>query len=173
MKKRFKIILACLLSVGAVSCSQFNVEEMRNQSQVVPVEEAIMKMNQKVSCLYGRTKASSGYTVDVITSSDLQCGTKSGGEKMNLPDTLLYVVNFQNDAGFALLSASRELKEDTFCITEQGNMSVEALKDAFYDMRDAVDDNVDVNKNEGSYHHYYKDFRMVTYGSFPSSPILE
>lgn len=32
-------------------------------------------------------------------------------------------------------------------------------------------DDVDVDKSENGYHHYYKGFRMVTYGAFISTPI--
>lgn len=136
--KKLTILWICLCGI---SCSHFEEEvtqEVSTSSQVVPIEEALMKMDLKASHLYGKTKSSSGCTVDVITSSDLQCRTKSDNENIALPDTLLYVVNFKNRSGFALLSASRKLKEDTFCLTE----------------------------------HYYKNFRMVTYGAF-FSPSVE
>lgn len=131
MCKRLFILLFC-----CISCSQFNEQESNDSSQVIPIDEAIMKMNLKTSQLYGGTKSSSEYTIDVITASDLQCRTRSTSGVLDLPDTLLYVVNFHDNSGFALLSASRKLKEDTFCITEQGNMSAEALLDAFNDMSD-------------------------------------
>ena len=39
-----------------------------------------------------------------------------------IPDTLLYVVNFENDNGYAILSANTILSESVFCITETGQM---------------------------------------------------
>lgn len=72
MCKRLFILLFC-----CISCSQFNEQESNDSSQVIPIDEAIMKMNLKTSQLYGGTKSSSEYTIDVITASDLQCRTRS------------------------------------------------------------------------------------------------
>lgn len=44
MCKRLFILLFC-----CISCSQFNEQESNDSSQVIPIDEAIMKMNLKTS----------------------------------------------------------------------------------------------------------------------------
>ena len=96
-------------------------------------------MNAKIAYLYGKTKSSlKDYSIDVFKSSDLNIQTKSG-KTLELPDTLLYLLNFGSDSGFAVLSASRKLSEDTFCITEKGSISNDDLKDAIENMTNKIE----------------------------------
>ncbi len=92
------------------------------------------KLSETLKLLYGNTKSLvDNYSIDVIGKSDLLVNLKSDTQIL-LPDTLLYIVNFSNDSGFAILSASRKLSEDTFCVTESGNISSDDLKNAFDEM---------------------------------------
>ncbi len=52
-----------------------------------------------------------------------QAKTKSGAEQTIIPDTLVYVVNFQND-GFAVLSADCRISSEILAVVESGEISL-------------------------------------------------
>ncbi|MBR2638451.1 MAG: C10 family peptidase [Bacteroidaceae bacterium] len=99
---------------------EFNQQEITQQKQLSKnrtVSEAIDIANNAVGQFFEVTRAG-GKVVDidnieVVTSS----ATRSGGEG---GDTLLYVVNYADNNGFAVVSASRNT-EGLLAVTEQGN----------------------------------------------------
>lgn len=125
------IFIVIILTI--TSCSkQTEQYEISNThtSDVIPIEEALANLRNTVVRIYGETKADS-YTFDVDTfgNNDLAISTKS--LDFSIPDTLMYLVNFNQNNGFAVLSANRQLNEDIYCITESGNISKDDFADSF------------------------------------------
>ncbi len=127
------IVLCCF------SCSKSSLDQIeRCESDVIPESEAIEKLNETIKSLYGNTKSlGDDYSVSVVKGTDLALNVKSEGQ-VALSDTLLYIVNFSNNSGCAILSATRKLHEDTFCVTESGNITFGELKTAFDEMLNAT-----------------------------------
>lgn len=91
-------------------------------------------MDNVMAKLYGDTRSEVQRTYDkssieVLRKSEILSETRAE-ESAGVPDSLLYLVNFDDDKGFAVLSASRKLSEDIYCVTEAGSLSVEDLSAA-------------------------------------------
>lgn len=128
MSKYFKYILTIAL-ISIISCSK-TIETSTTtdfeSDMIIPIDDALTNLQQTINRIYGETKASSlCFDVEIVGNAELNTSTKSA--EFNLPDTLLYLVNFNNNNGFAVLSANRELNEDIYCITESGSITKEEL----------------------------------------------
>ena len=120
MKKLLYIATAIILASCSNDSMDFEQQEITQQKQLSKnrtVSEAIDIANNAVVQFFDVTRAG-GKVVDidnieVVTSS----ATRSGGEG---GDTLLYVVNYADNNGFAVVSANRNT-EGLLAVTEQGN----------------------------------------------------
>lgn len=136
--KNIKLIYAiCLLATVIMSCDKDDYSQPNSSmefqdasaSTTIPVEEALSSLDQLMGELYGKTRSSaSSYTVDVFGGIK----TKSGGTE--LPDTSLYIVNFGDKEGYAVLSAQSKVKTNVFCITESGFITPEDIRNAIVEM---------------------------------------
>lgn len=115
--------------------SSYESNPPKQNSEVIPVSEAIASLDRLMGELYGQTKSLSKEQFSVDVFGGVQ--TKSGD--CVLPDTALYIVNFEQNAGFAILSAQRKLKTEIFCVTESGSLTSQDILDAisFMDSQDA------------------------------------
>lgn len=90
--------------------------------------EALGHMNGLVDQLNGadtKSSFSKSYSMDKVFSvCHIPTITKSG-ETEDAADTMMYVVNFDNDEGYAVLAADSRMPADVLCITEKGHMSEE------------------------------------------------
>lgn len=132
-----KSFLFTLLIFVLTSCSTLH-EELSTKpeksrvipSEVIPFEEALSQLKTMRNALTPQTR--SGMSTDQVAISDVSvCGGKlstRSGTNM-LPDTMVYVVNFADDKGFAILGARRSL-EPVFALTETGTFDANKLNDA-------------------------------------------
>lgn len=67
--------------------------------------------------------------VIVVGRNSLSLDTKS--TSYVIPDTLIYLVNFDDELGFAIMAGNRRLGEDVYCITESGSLSLDDCVEAF------------------------------------------
>lgn len=138
MKKISILGLYCVLAIFSLcTCSKDHMPysnspaEDAQQIENIPIEDALSSLDRCLSHLYGpQTRAVAKVydrsRIGIVGRSDIfgpvtksDCGTE-------IPDTLLYVVNFENDNGYAVLSANTILSESIFCITERGNMALDS-----------------------------------------------
>ena len=128
------IITAAVNSCDKEDVSVFPPDE--THSDVIPLSDALSDMENTISYLYGETKASrfSGYSIQTVTSKDLTANTRASS--LNLPDTLLYLINFPDSSGFSVLSASRSLSIGTYCVTESGSVNQDDIRKAISEMSD-------------------------------------
>ena len=61
-------------------------------------------------------------SIEVVSSGDV---TRSNGESLPIVDSLLYLVNFEDDAGYAILSADRRIGTPILAVTEMGSISAQ------------------------------------------------
>lgn len=129
----FAIAATAMLTL---SCSKIDTCETANPatddihqavSQVIPPDEAIENLAALMSDIYGGTKSTA-----TLSPDDLQvfggASTKSGD--VMLPDTSVYVLNFPDSAGYAVMAAQRSMSTPVFCVTESGSLSVAELHQA-------------------------------------------
>lgn len=107
------------------------IQNLKQDSDVIPLEMALANLDNQLTLLYGDTRGTNDMTYDkssvqVLRKGEILSETRAD-EIANVPDSLLYLVNFNNENGFAVLSASKKLSEDIFCITESGSISVSDL----------------------------------------------
>lgn len=154
---KIKQLIAVAIMIAAVSCEKNSVSEpvladKSSGSGVIAVEDALSALSAELSQLYGSgtTKAEEIKSIDpgsvqILTKNSITMQTKAVNELDNIPDTLLYLVNFQNDGGFAVLSATDALSEEILCITEGGEISVEDFSKAFQRLNVETKSNEDEN----------------------------
>lgn len=133
--KRFEYLL---LAAMAISCTKTGDDTIFNDSanrgDVIPVQTALANMTETLQSLYPQTRAGEGPVynasdVIVLGKNNLFPVTKSG-EGMEIPDTLLYVVNFNDEEGFAVLAGDSRLTSPVLCVTEKGSLSAEDFVEA-------------------------------------------
>lgn len=117
------IVIGCAreqLGEGAHSSDADN--QVVKSTHTVPVEQAIENLNSLLRSIDKGTKGSNDIrvikTVGTVSVSDL--GTKAG----NLPsdcDELLYVVNFEEDKGYAVLAADDRIDSDVLVLADSGS----------------------------------------------------
>ena len=103
-----------------------------HSSDIIPVEEALSNLRTTMEAITGTERTRSLYTDNTLSIQDIQI---SGGKQATrsteyvLPDTMVYVVNFTDEKGFAVLGALRSL-EPVYAITESGSFDAEKLNAA-------------------------------------------
>ena len=135
MRKSFIAIfvaLSALVACNKDNASLIEVQEDPVVSEVIPMEEAMANLEEFLSSYTNVTRAVKTRNIadaEVFTFGPNTVKTKS--DELNLPDTLMYVVNFADDNGFAILSANRRLLEDVYCVTESGSVTLTDLTKAY------------------------------------------
>ncbi len=103
-------------------------------SETIPIEEAVSNLNAFISDIMPSTRSSEEKTkaayVCAFGMKDIALRTRSS-EEANLPDTLMYLVNFEGNAGFAVLSANRRLSSNIYAVTENGQISGDDFINAY------------------------------------------
>ena len=125
-------------------------------NSTIPVEKAIENLNSFLMRHNQETKAMGIGISDVMVVSS-QNVTRSNGESLPAIDSLLYLVNFEDNAGYAILSADRRIGTPIIAITETGSINTHSF-------------NLN-NKNFGNSTPSY-DFDLPISGSTPSVPII-
>lgn len=96
---------------------------------IIPVEEALDGMYDLMDELYGVGTRASSCTVasiETVKGSDI-FGAETRATSGAFSGDLVYVVNFANDGGFAVMGANRAVDE-VLCIAESGSFDVELME---------------------------------------------
>lgn len=124
-----------LVAMLTYSCSLLDNPEIRHEntvetavSKVIPPEEAFANFETLFNGIYGDVKSA----MPTCNASSLEvfggAYVKSGN--INLPDTTVYLLNFPDSSGFAIMAAQSCMTTPVFCITEKGSISTEDLQQA-------------------------------------------
>lgn len=123
MKPRF-VLLIVLLIIS--SCTLDHETEGRIDSDTITIEEAMKALDvfltHQLQYSNGtRSSVKKPHSILTVTSSDIQSVTRSSCDEASTP--LVYVVNYENDGGFAILAANTALPDPVIAVTEKGNLS--------------------------------------------------
>lgn len=152
---RFIVLLLLAL---VISCSKSGtVQELKPcvSSTVIPARIAFEQMEEVIRSLYPETRAEvfpkyDAAKVIVVGRDDLVIDTKSIDE-MEIPDTLLYVINFNDESGYAVLAADRRITSPVLCVTEKGTLGLKDFEEVLQPVQHETkaDGKAFVELNEG------------------------
>ena len=138
------LVTACtrdLDKFGAKSPASAN--DVNNIDFTIPIEEAIEELNSALDIIDGQQMVAGGRAKVMFSGSRRQIGkvsviygdmpvlmrtsnTPDGMQKAQgktHKDSLLYIVDFENNAGCAVLAADRRIKDKILAITESGSFN--------------------------------------------------
>ena len=136
--KKYSVLLSSLL-IAFYGCNSYEqlpmaLETTNNTNETIPIEEAVSNLNAFISDIMPSTRNSEGRlkvaSLCAFGMNDIDVSTRSS-EDTDLPDTLMYLVNFEDNAGFAVLSANRRLSSNIYAVTENGQISGTDFKKAY------------------------------------------
>ncbi|MGM9844409.1 MAG: C10 family peptidase [Muribaculaceae bacterium] len=130
MKKTFIFISTALL---LAACSESDVLQVKNeepsesaaQSQIRTVEEAYEIASRSISWI---DEPESRSVIRLLPSKDKVKIVKDRESRGECSDTLMYVINFEDEQGFAVIPASRNMPE-LLAVTESGSYDPEVGSD--------------------------------------------
>ena len=122
--------------VGLGSCINENsLSESKQQANsnnyTIPINDAIKQLNVFLQSNSQKTRgASITYSeVEVVCSKAI---TRSDSESTPTVDSLLYLINFDNNMGYAVLAADRRLETSILAVTEMGSISSDDFNRSSY-----------------------------------------
>lgn len=125
LKKLVQTIAVIFIAAQTVSCTQDAMidsltknEEARVLTNQISIEEALENAERAFSVISRDTR--SARSVKSIKKIQDTSGTRSNNEA----DTKYYIVNYEDDMGFAVLSADRRIGE-VYAISDEGSLSLE------------------------------------------------
>lgn len=134
MKNKIYVIFAIVL-VFTVACNQKEInnpiEEVRTlNTHVIPIEEALATLNSfldaDVAVKSGETSSRTPMSVSTVTASRLSVATKGLPQLDSLDyEELLYIVNFKDGEGYAILAADDRISERLLMVADSGSMDSE------------------------------------------------
>lgn len=129
MKKTYlsKVLTIAIAAALLPSCDSENLEApppmQESSSHVIPVEDAINNLYAFLeSGVNSRGEADTRQVAEIHT---IKSGIKSRGGEEDLPDKILYVTNFQDNQGYAVLAADDRIEAPIIAIGDEGNIAPE------------------------------------------------
>ena len=125
------LVAAILFAACNKSMTDSGVPRPQANGTTIPLTEALSNLDNVLSKLDVDTKSGitrSYSTASVLGSQNFNL-TKAPG--VDIPDTLMYIVNFNDNQGFAVLAGDRRLGENVYCVTENGVISASDFEEAF------------------------------------------
>ncbi len=119
-----KIIYIAISVIFLISCEKLaylpETDNIINKERthVIPMEEALASL-ESFQSIAAETKSIPSIKEVFVVYSTPSLTRSSSSES----DTLLYVVNYENNGGYAILAADDRIVEDVLMITNQGNIS--------------------------------------------------
>lgn len=127
-KKKCWLLLCMVVCLS--SCDSDHGEKIasfeQQQSHVIPIDEAISHLAdfmEDVNYPSRATKSLSIENVEVVTNDISKSLTRSVSNMSPSVDTLLYLINFDDNNGFAVLAADDRISEVVLALTERGSIS--------------------------------------------------
>ena len=134
--KQFRLFLLLTAGLFLASCSKPQPDEFPNPDppatvsrHAVPIDRALGELDDLLGVIDGQgTRAGGVRTVAQVQTLHSQALplTRSAGEPGEQPENLLYVVNFEDDAGYAVLGADDRLPA-VLAVTDEGSLTTDEL----------------------------------------------
>ena len=134
-----KTLILSFFLLMFISCSKEQSLPTMNYSEetyTIPLSTALESLNNVLnglSSVPGTKSATpdSRFSIDVFGGSSIT-STKAAGLNFSIPDTLMYLVNFDDaQGGFAVLAGDSRLGEPVYCVAENGSIGAEDFSQAF------------------------------------------
>ncbi|WP_147637795.1 C10 family peptidase [Alistipes sp.] len=134
--KQLRLFLLLAAGLFLASCSEPQPDEFPNPDppptvgrHAVPIDQALEELDDLLGVIDGQgTRAGGVRTVAQVQTLHAQALplTRSASEPGEQPENLLYVVNFEDDAGYAVLGADDRLPA-VLAVTDEGSLTTEEL----------------------------------------------
>ena len=134
--KQLRLFLLLAAGLFLTSCSEPQSDEFPNPDppptvgrHAVPIDQALGELDDLLGVIDGQgTRAGGVRTIAQVQTLHAQALalTRSAGEPGEQPENLLYVVNFEEDAGYAVLGADDRLPA-VLAVTDEGSLTTEEL----------------------------------------------
>ena len=134
--KQLRLFLLLAAGLFLTSCSEPQPDEFPNPDppptvgrHTVPIDQALGELDDLLGVIDGQgTRAGGVRSVAQVQTLHAQALplTRSAGEPGEQPENLLYVVNFEDDAGYAVLGADDRLPA-VLAVTDEGSLTTEEL----------------------------------------------
>ena len=134
--KQLRLFLLLAAGLFLTSCSEPQPDEFPNPDppptvgrHTVPIDQALGELHDLLGVIDGQgTRAGGVRTVAQVQTLHAQALplTRSAGEPGEQPENLLYVVNFEDDAGYAVLGADDRLPA-VLAVTDEGSLTTDEL----------------------------------------------
>ncbi len=148
-----KIYLLALLAVGLlVGCTDIvqndvqtpsvEVDAVETPSYVIPVEQALASLEEVLVTLnpqreeVGLPRLVISNATELLVANRAICLPADARRRTHaidstiLQDTTLYIVNFPDSSGYAILSADERISDEVLVVADQGNLSLEEFYNA-------------------------------------------
>ena len=128
-----KPLISIILGISVLTSCQSNLEEPSSQvdriamkkiptvNYTIPVDSALSYLSEFLNSDDSDTRTSSlkriGSVIPIKNPTSVTRATE------NCIDTLIYIANFENEEGYAVLAADQRIPEKIIAITEQGNLN--------------------------------------------------
>lgn len=129
MKRLLLFSLICLCACESTQFEDSSSDSVVSNEYNIPLEEALTHLDSFLSEMNAETKSSGIYrdyscsSIETISTSDLFIDTKSSPLNETITGDLMYIVNFDNDLGTAVLSADERTSDVVLCVTESGSLN--------------------------------------------------
>lgn len=87
--------------------------------------EIVEILDEEVTVRSGESKTSLKSKLQNITINDVMSISHVGLRSANTNQEMLYLINFDDESGYAVLSADARIPDEVLAITEQGSLSNE------------------------------------------------
>jgi len=134
--KQLRLFLLLAAGLFLTSCSEPQPDEFPNPDppptvgrHAVPIDQALGELHDLLGVIDGQgTRAGGVRTVAQVQTLHAQALplTRSASEPGEQPEELLYVVNFEDDAGYAVLGADDRLPA-VLAVTDEGSLTTDEL----------------------------------------------
>ena len=137
-----KRTLWLLAPVLMVSCQEMRLDspgmetatmEKIPTAHTIPIDSAISNLNALMKGAM-RTRSNDEYEISdvfpILVTHQTTRSSTSDTYPLNSTDTLLYVANFVNDKGYAILSATDLIPENVIAVIDSGRLSQDAVRTA-------------------------------------------
>ncbi len=121
MKTNRLLLLFILCVISCTKNTVFRQESVHTfNSHTIPADQAIDNLNRFLESENKfRAKLSADYSITVIPSS---CTSTKSEE--SYCDSLLYIINFSNNNGYAALAADDRISSSIIAVTESGSLNI-------------------------------------------------
>lgn len=129
-----------LVLLLAIACNKTNIAPTSTLSTAnhhIELETALYYLDSFLAEMNNTTKSNgiertySIDNIDVVGNMVLSNATKSTDNMSNFPEEMLYLVNFDDNLGSAVLAADDRIGDVVLCVTEKGNISITDFSDAY------------------------------------------